>query len=642
MCAIAGVVRPESAPDERNAIVAALLQAQVHRGPEGCAVESVHHASFGCCRLAFVDIGLARQPYRSRDDSVLVAFNGELYNRAQLRAELMPSAGVVDPGEAAILAAMYSIHGIGMFERLSGMYAVAVYDRDRDELLLARDRFGKKPLSYVAAGSDLAFASELRALLQHPATAAELDPGAVAMFLTFNAVPAPASLVRGVRKVPPGSVVAIRRGAVRVAAHWELRLRPRPRASNDLDDLDRDLTSAVADRLDAEAPVGVFLSGGLDSGLVGAIAARQAGRTLSSFSVAFPDSPSFDETRHARELADRLGLRHTVVPLSQRDFAHAAVDVLTRVDEPLADHSLVPTVCLARAARGTIKAALTGDGADELFMGYRLFQVQMALDAASSLIPRRSIASILSRFGASARSEANLGLRHSAALLARAVDAAPEERYYWAAAAFSPAEWPGILSAEAARAARTVDPFAAVRQIVAAHPAATRLERLQLGMICHFLRDSILAKLDRGTMLASLEARSPFLDDRVVDAALALPLERKMSRMRTKFILKQLARRYLPAAIVRRPKQGFRAPIAAVLRRDLREFLCDTLAAGSVRSAGLLRHDAVERLVREHLGGARDHHRQLWALLCLASWIVAAPRPQPAARFAVPLLEEAG
>jgi asparagine synthase (glutamine-hydrolysing) len=393
MCGIAGVVAVDQDPAGREAAVGRMLETQVHRGPEGRSTASLSRATFGLCKLGFVDIARSRQPSFSPDGRIMVVFNGELYEHARLRADLERRLGAIAPGEAALLAALYAEEGADMVERLTGMFAIACYDRDRDEVVLLRDRFGKKPLSYLVHGGGVAFASELRALRRAPGAPSAVDPRSLALFLTFGAVPAPASLLDGVRKVPPGAMVAIRAGHVRTTEYWSPRLGPRAAASSPPpEELEHLLLGAIGRRLAAEAPVGLFVSGGLDSGLVAALASRLARAPLTSFSLGFPDAPRFDETSHARMLAAHLGLNHRVVQCTRAAMAREAIAVLTQLDEPLADQSLVPTVHLARAARSAVKAVLTGDGADELFMGYRIFEASRALDAVTRLVPGRWMA----------------------------------------------------------------------------------------------------------------------------------------------------------------------------------------------------------------------------------------------------------
>jgi asparagine synthase (glutamine-hydrolysing) len=615
MCGIAGSVGASSAG--HDAAVARMTQAQRHRGPEGTIYGSLGDAAFGFCRLAFVEIGIASQPWRTRDDALLVVFNGEIYNHRELRGGVAVETA---RGEAPLIAALYQRQGVDFVKCLNGMFAIAIYDRPRRELLLFRDRFGKKPLYYFNRAGRSAFASELTALSLHPDCPTEVDAESVAQFLTFHAVPAPRAIYRGVRKVPAGGVVRLRDGEEEVSLHWRPRLSvtKMPLAER-VEHTDLLLTAAVLRRFSDEAPFGIFLSGGVDSSLIAAIAARHAGAPLASFSIGFPGTPTFDESAHASRAAELLGLRHHVVPLSLARLTQTSMDTLARVDEPLADPALVSTAALAEEARRNVKAVLTGDGADELLMGYRFFVAERALGMLRKVLPLPLVTSALNALARGAASDRNLHFRHVARLLVRSLACPPAHRYHEAAAAFPPADWPSILSDEA-RSATASDPYRELDRAVSESGAATNFERLQIGMIAHFLRDGILAKLDRATMQWGLEARSPFLDRDLVDFLFALPQDCKLRGFTTKFLLKQVAVRYLPAAIVERRKQGFRSPVSAMLRGPMREFLCDRLSDRALAAHGLFQLPRVRQLLDEHFRRTEDHHRRLWPLLCFQCW----------------------
>ncbi len=626
MCGITGIVfGPRHIQPAHT--VARMLDLQEHRGPEGHSIDQVEEAIFGYCQLAFVDIGASQQPYRSADSRILLAFNGEIYNHRELRSRLAPSFDT--PGEAALLAELYARHGLAMVTMLNGMFAIAIFDARSRETLLVRDRFGKKPLYYFVRGRQVAFASELRALRAHEDAASDLDPAAVGLFMTFNSVPAPHSLVRGIRKVPPGAIVCIRDGAVRVERYWDPVLSPVDQSwGSALDEIDTALRAAVKRRIPREASFGVFLSGGLDSGLVAAIAAEYAHEPLRSFSIGFPDQ-SYDESAHARAMAAAIGADHQVIAVTMEDLARMAQECLPALDEPIADQSLVPTALLARAARPYAKAVLTGDGADELLMGYRIFQATAALRLARKIMPTKALEQVLLRLGAGRPSDSNLHYTHIATLLARALTEPPERQYYAAAAALPRDGWGALLDPEIMAGLAGLDPFEEIDRLIAINDPGSPAERLQIGMIGHFLRDTILTKLDRSTMLASIEARSPFLDGVLVDAMLRLPARWKLRGFTTKYILKHIAERYLPAALVHRRKQGFRSPTAALLRGPLREWAGDMLVPTALTRAGVFQSVPVERMLGEHLRHEHDHHRTLWPILCLQSWLNAsAPHHQ--------------
>jgi len=616
-----------------------MLAAQEHRGPEGQKVIRLDNTAFGQCALAYTEIGRSSQPYVWAHGRCVLVFNGEVYNYRQLRADLenrgFPVGG---PGEAPVLAALYSIHDTEMALLLNGMFAIAIYDAERRQTVLIRDRFGKKPLYYFVRGRRVAFASELRALRCDPQAPSDIDGASLARYVTLNSVPAPHSLIRGIDKVPPGCAVRIRDGAAQTIRYWTPQLTPkRWRSSECIDVVDRQLAEAVARRMPEEVDAGVFLSGGLDSALIAAVAARCTGSALPTFSAGFPDEPSYDETAAVQEIARFLGTKHTVVEVTKERLAEAIPSCLEAMDEPIADHSLIPTSILARAARQSVKTVLTGDGADELMMGYRIFSGAVVLHGAKRLFGTRLLHRLLARMAGGEVSYDNLHYTHVARLVDRMLGVAPQHLYHVAAAAVPPADWTLLLAPQWHADAQSTRVFADLDSLIESHRDLGPIEALQLGMVCHFLRDTILGKLDRATMLASLEARSPFLDSALAETLLTLPVHLKLRFPFGKYILRRVAQRYLPMRFIYRRKRGFRVPIALLLCGRLREYAQDMLTPHAVRRAGLFRAEAVQALLCEHLRGAADHHRTLWSLLCAQAWALA---PASASQQHRTLIEE--
>jgi asparagine synthase (glutamine-hydrolysing) len=602
-----------------------MLAAQGHRGPEGEKIVRLEDATFGQCALTYTDIGLSRQPYVWGHGRFMLVFNGEIYNHREMRADL-EERGVFVPneGEPAVLGALYSLHGVEMAGLLNGMFAIAIHDAGRRETILLRDRFGKKPLFYSLSGHRLAFASELRALRCDPSVSSEVDGAALARYVTLNAVPAPYSLIQGVHKVPPGCALRVRQGAVQTIRYWEPHLSPKTWSTGEcIDVVHQQLVAAVERRIPAEVGAGAFLSGGLDSALVTAIAARRVPGALPTFSASFPDDASYDETPEVLDVARFLGTDHTIVEMTKERLADEIPSILANLDEPIADHSLVPTFLIARAARRRVKAVLTGDGADELMMGYRIFAATVALRGAGRVVGTSTLHRLLMRLAGGKVSYRNLHYTHVARLVARMLGSKPQHLYHLAAAAVLPSDWTSVLAPQWHDAARSTNAFADLDRLVESHGSIEPVEALQLGMLCHFLRDTILGKLDRATMLASLEARSPFLDCTLADTLLTLPAHLKLRFPISKYILRRVARRYLPMRFVLRRKRGFRVPIATLLRGRLKEYAQDVLSPHAVRRAGLFQPAAVEKLLGEHLSGTADHHRTLWSLLCAQAWALA-------------------
>ncbi|MFB7598168.1 asparagine synthase (glutamine-hydrolyzing) [Streptomyces sp. NPDC056160] len=610
------------APDTARRMLAAVA----HRGPDGSSWCHHRGVTFAHCALTFVDPDRARQPLRSAGGATVLVLNGEIYNHAELRRELRAEGVRLRTGsDTEVLVELYERRGMAVLERLRGMYAFALHDARTATTVLARDPMGKKPLYYTRVPDGLAFASELTALLRHPGTPRTPDPAALARYLTLQAFCAPGSAVAGVHKVRPGHYVTFSGGALTETEFWRPRLDPGPRvpvrqAATRFEELFR---AAVARRVrSTERRLGVLLSGGLDSSAVAAVAQQLSpGWPVPTFSAGFADR-DFDESRHARAVARHLGTEHHTVRITGRDLADVVEAEYAAADEPLADPSLLPTRIVCRAARQQVRGVLSGDGADELLLGYRYFQAERAIETLLRLMPAHRLESLLRALvrALPARS-GNLPLSAALRLLARGLRAAPEHRFYLSTAPFQPGELTALLHPDARAAALSgPGPFAEISRLLDGQDGLTGVQRSQLAVFAHFLRDVILTKTDRGGMRGALEVRSPFLDLDLVEYVNSLPTALKLRRLTGKHLLRQVAADWLPKDIVHRTKLGFRAPLASLLREELRPLLLDTLAPSALRRDGLFDAQAVRRLTDDHLRGGHDTSRKLWALLAYQLW----------------------
>ncbi|MFJ9633979.1 asparagine synthase (glutamine-hydrolyzing) [Streptomyces sp. NPDC101175] len=604
-----------------------MLAAVAHRGPDGS--NWCHHrgVTFGHCALTFVDPARGRQPFVSASGATALVLNGEIYNHEDLRLELRAAgARLRTRSDTEVLVELYERYGMKVLDKVRGMYAFVLHDARTATTVLVRDPMGKKPLYYTRVPGGIAFASELTALLRHPDAPRTPDVRALAGYLTLQAFCAPGSAVSGVHKVRPGSYLEHSDGELREVEFWRPRLTPagapvpgRREAAARFEELFR---AAVARRVTStERRLGVLLSGGLDSSAVAAAAQQLSPqRPALTFSAGF-EEPDFDESAHARAVARHLGTEHHVVRIGGRDLAEVVESEYAGADEPLADPSLLPTRIVCQAARQQVRGVLTGDGADELLLGYRYFQAERAIELLLRLMPAprlEALVRILVR-GLPTRS-GNLPVAAALGLLARGLRAAPEHRFYLSTAPFVPAELPGLLRPDARAALTGHDPFAEISRLLDGQPGLTGVQRSQLAVVAHFLRDVILTKTDRGGMRSALELRAPFLDLDLVEYVNTLPTALKLRRFTGKYLLRRVAADWLPTDIVRRTKLGFRAPLAALLRHELRPLLLDTLSAPALDRGGLFGARAVQLLVDDHLSGRRDTSRKLWALLTYQLW----------------------
>ena len=617
MCGICGDVDLAGAPDAEA--VRRSAQAIAHRGPDAEGFWFEGPAGLGHRRLAILDLQSGDQPMAR--DGVAIAFNGEAYDFAGLREELRGKGhSFTSRSDTEVVLRAYLQWGEEFAEHVHGMFALALWDARKRKLVLARDRLGKKPLYYFVRGSRIVFGSELKALLAHGSVPRELDPEALVQYLACEYVPAPATILRGVRKLPAAHLAVFDERGLRLRRYWDL---PAPSAERlDADEaageLVRLLDAAVAKRLVADVPVGVFLSGGVDSTSIAALAVRHK-KPLQTFSIGFVEQ-SFDESPWAQLASERLGTEHVAEKFSGQDCLDLLPAAAAQLDEPFADPSFLPTLLLSRFTRRHVKVALAGDGGDELFAGYDPFLAHRpaALFARVPRGVRAALQAVVHRLPASSR---NMSLDFRLKQFFRGVDAPASLRHASWIASFLPAEIAPLL----APALRPLaSPEVAFRQVLedAARSGAApgSVDEALRYYLTRYLADDILVKADRASMAASLELRAPYLDTAVVEFAARLPWRLKMSLTRTKVILKRALRGIVPDEILRRPKKGFGIPVAAWIRGPLRPLFEDALSERALREAGVFDPAAVRTLLRTHVEQRADLRKPLWTLLMFQLW----------------------
>ena len=605
MCGICGIASRRDAVDrERLARMAATLE---HRGPDSEGMHVDGTIGLAARRLAIIDLTGGDQPIANEDGTVVVVQNGEIYNYRELMHELERAGHTFHTRcDTEVLVHGYEQWGADAWGRLRGMFAVAVWDAREQKLTLARDRFGIKPLYYRDVAGELTFASELDALPQ-----GEIDLDALDAFFAFNAIPAPLSIFREIRKLQPGHTLTWRDGEIALARF----ARPGPLpARHDEDEAElveecrARLRDSVRAHLIADVPVGVLLSGGVDSGALAALAAQESAEPVRTFSIGFEDA-SFDELAGARAVASRYGTRHRELVLKP-DAALLLPALAAAFDEPFADSSALPTYLVSKLAAEDVKVALSGEGGDELFGGYYTY---VADQLAERIGPLASLSRpLIERLPTSTR---RVSFDYKAKRFARAANLPPLERHHG---------WKEIFSqdarAELTGRESTFDPLGTQRQRFAeteGHELVTRLQDVDLGF---YLVDDLLTKTDRASMAWSLEARVPFLDTVVTNFAFSLPVRHKVRGFAKKRLLRRAVEPLLPPEVVHGRKRGFSIPAAAWLRGELEPFARTTLSADTLRRHGFLRHDIATRLVDDHVDGRADYSRQIWGLLAFTLW----------------------
>jgi asparagine synthase (glutamine-hydrolysing) len=623
-----------------------------HRGPDdaGVFVEEGTALALGARRLAIVDLSAhGHQPMASPDGRYVLAFNGEIYNFKDLRRDL-ESAGLrfAGSGDTEVLVAAVQHWGLPeTLQRSNGMFGLALWDRLQRRLHLARDRFGEKPLYYGWAGTAFLFGSELKALRAHPNFDAPIDRDVVALYFRHNCIPAPYSIYSSIAKLPPASVVtidAVTTPGTRPApeAYWSLRETAEAGISTRLtssvdqvtDELDAVLGRAVALRMHADVALGAFLSGGIDSSLMVALMQARHSSKVKTFTIAFEDA-TYDEAPQARAVADHLGTEHHELLMTAAD----ALEVIPRLpdiyDEPFADSSQIPTAVLARLTRAHVTVALSGDGGDELFGGYNRYAwaerfwrhvepvplpLRRAAARALGAVPPHWVDRVAARAGGVLPGP--LAVRMPGTKLSKVASVLPAADLH---------ETYVILASHNTEPGRLVPGAVEPPTLIGAGPPGAAfsdpVEEMMYLDTMTYLPDDILTKVDRATMAASLEGRMPFLDPDVAAVAWQLPPDQKMRGGKGKWLLRRLLHRYVPAALVERPKAGFGIPVGDWLRGPLRPWAEDLLDARRLEDDGLLSGPAVRTLWREHVSERRDRQFELWDVLMFQAWLRAQQAP---------------
>ena len=605
MCGIAGYIGQTESP-----VLSEMMAALAHRGPdgEGIWIDKEKKAFLGHRRLSIIDLAAGSQPMTTMDDQLVVTYNGEIYNHAELRAVLEKRGHrfKTDHSDTEVLLYGYREWGPAFLDRLNGMWAFAIYDAAKNEVFLARDRFGKKPLFYYLDERTFVFASELTSLRRHPAVPREIDPVALQKYFAYGFIPAPWSLLAGVRKLPAGHwmKVSARTLASEIRRYWEFEIDPFETIPKNPErvwgeELVHRLDEAVRCRLQADVPVGVFLSGGIDSTTITTLAAKHH-PLIESFSIGFEEK-SFDERAFARLGAETARTRHHEEILSPDTFLQWALATASKLDEVMGDNSILPMVLVSRLARQNVKVVLSGDGGDELFAGYdpfRALKPAQLYSAVSSGILHQAIRSVADRIPVS---HANMSLDFKLKRMLRGLSY-PER--CWLPA------WMGPLDPEEIGQlfGKKPDPEDLYSEAISAwnHPSATNdVDRATQFYIRLYLQDDILVKTDRASMFHGLEARSPFLDINVVELARKIPASYKLRSGISKYILKEAVRGLIPDTVIDRPKKGFGSPIGKWFKAG------DLKLNGSGKPDGI-DWSWVERRLGEHRAGKRDERGMLW------------------------------
>ena len=610
---------PRTGPVDRD-LLERMCAALEHRGPDSRGVFLEDEVGLGIQRLRVIDLHTGDQPIFNEDKSVVAVLNGEIYNFAELRAELRRRGHrFATQGDTEVIVHLYEEHGVDCVRHLHGMFAFALWDKRHRRLLIARDRIGKKPLFYAASGGGLAFASELGALIEDRTVARDVDPNAIDCFLAYGYVPSPLSIFTTVRKLPPAHTLVLEGGRQTLTRYWHLDYSSKFDASDprELHEPIRDaIRAATRRRLVADVPLGAFLSGGIDSSAVVAAMAEATSAPVKTFSIGF-DHEAVNELPHARRVAELFGTDHHEF-LVRADAVAIAPRIVRHYGEPFADASAIPSFYLAEMTRRHVTVALNGDGGDESFSGYTRYvanrlasrlehlplPVRRTAAAAAHVLDRGDVASVANK----------------ARRLLQGLVLDPPDRYARYVSWFDKSQRGRLYTDEFA--ARTA--MSPVRSVIAEPWQAASGEHILDTMlevdVMTYLPGDLIPKIDIATMAYALEARSPLLDHQLMEFAARIPAEWKVRGRQKKWILRGALRGWLPDEILDRPKQGFSPPIGAWFRSELHELVSNVLLDPGALARGYFRPSELQLLLNRHRRGERDESKRLWALFMLELW----------------------
>ncbi|TRD12519.1 amidotransferase 1, exosortase A system-associated [Erythrobacter insulae] len=621
MCGIAGIFHAETPKPVDPVRVERMCDAMVHRGPDGAGVWTDHGVGLGHRRLSIIDLEGSPQPMHSANGRAVIVFNGEIYNFRELRRELeKDGAQFRTQGDTEMILAAWQRWGTACLEKLHGMFAFALYDLDKRQLFLARDRFGVKPM-FLARLSDgsIAFASELKGLLAHPQLRRKADPAALEAYMTWGYVPDTHSILSGVEKLPAGHFMLLEQGKKPEGSKqwWDIDFTNR-KSGNEADlsaELVHLMRDAVQSRMVSDVPLGAFLSGGVDSSSVVALMSEASADPVRTCSIGF-DVAGLDETTYARQIADKFNTDHTARTVGQDDFG--AIDQLAAMfDEPFADASALPTWRVCALAKEKVTVALSGDGADEAFAGYRRQVFHHNEERVRSMLPtglRETVFGTLGRVWPKA-DWAPQKFRAKSTFLALA--ASGEEGYASGLSVATPQQRRTLYSDAFAASLGGFRAEDEVIELMRGAPAQSGLDRAQYADLKFWMPGDILTKVDRTSMAVSLEAREPLLDHRLVEFAAQLPENMRVKGSTGKYLLKKSMERYLPGDILYRPKQGFVTPIADWFRGPLAKEARQVAESSALAQTGWFKPQEVADLADAHVAGRSDNSRILWQILML-------------------------
>ncbi len=633
MCGIAGIV---SNKDFNHKILENMIEVMSHRGPDDSGIEIFAHKKnkigFGQKRLSIIDLSQAgHQPMSSIDNKIWITFNGEIYNYLEIKKDLLLKGyNFKSTTDTEVFIYAYQEFGIKVFEKLNGMFAVAIWDSEKEELILARDRFGQKPLYFYVDENEVCFASELKSILQNPSIKKELDLLSLNKYLCFEYVPTPFSIIKNIHKIPQGHFKRIsfknnKISALESQKYWEINFNKYNNIIANLSQIEiqneliRLLKESIEQRLMSDVPLGVFLSGGIDSSAIVALLFEMIdSKKIKTFSIGFKEK-SFDETNYARKVARIFRTDHHEQILDPQKMVSILPEILEKLDEPFADASIVPTYLLSKFTHEFVTVALGGDGGDELFAGYDPFLAHFWADYYETIpkfLHKYLISPLANMIPVSSKNMSfDFKLKH----FLDGVNNQPLIRNQLWLGAFSPDSLSELYSEQNQDIALNSNPFSIID--INKHSESDTLTQIAYSYQKHYLADDILVKIDRASMMNSLEARTPFLDVKFAEFANSIPMKLKLKGTNRKYILKKSLENRLPHEILYRKKKGFGIPLTKWINHELKDDFKHTLSKERIKRDGYFSEKFVQNLLSQHFSGKVDHRKPLWTLYMFQKWM---------------------
>ncbi len=623
MCGICGYVNLDKSKRASEGVLKGMLETLVLRGPDDEGVYLKDNIALGHRRLSIIDLKTGHQPIFNEDGSKVIVYNGEVYNFRELRAPLEKKGHIFKThSDTEVVMHAYEEYGEDCLKYFNGMFAFALWDSREEKLFLARDRFGKKPLYYALFDNQFIFGSELKTILKHPAVRKEIDLGAVSKYLAYEYVPSPHSIFKNIYKLEAGTKLSFKNAKPAVSRYWDLRLPQKGRfdlksAEIRLCEL---LKEAVKRRLISDVPLGVFLSGGIDSSsIVSMMAELMPPSQIKTFSIGFKEK-SFDESSDARRIAEYFGTDHHEEILSPNTMLAVFPEILNLLDEPFADSSIIPTYLVSKFTRRHVKVALGGDGGDEFFLGYPSF-IAHKLNNILGILPcplRKTPLKVLASLAPISYNYMSLNFK--ARRFLKGLDFPEEVRHQVWIGSFTPQEQKRLFLPNESLDWNLPSLYESTIAFFRNQEGADALDRAMYLYIKTYMTDDILTKVDRASMANSLEVRAPFLDTEFTEFAASIPSSFKLKNFNTKWILKDALKSRLPAETLKKSKQGFAVPVVKWLKSDLKPMLLDAFAKNKIEREGIFDYAYIKELVQAFLYNKNDTRKEIWALFMFEMW----------------------